>query len=105
MVDRRLAERISVLTANNDAVTLDLDATTHLPIRRSFRWRNPQFNDYDEESETYSDYHTIQGLPTALTITRYHNGEISNQRYLTKVVYNVPLDPTLFDPAVLLKKK
>ena len=105
MVDRRLADRVSVLTATNDAVTLDLDATTHLPIRRTFRWRNPQFNDYDEESETYSDYHTFQGLPTALTITRYHNGEISNQRYITKVVYNVPLDPTLFDPAVLLKKK
>jgi hypothetical protein len=105
MVDRRLADRVSVLTATNDAVTLDLDATTHLPLRRSFRWRNPQFNDYDEESETYSDYHTFQGLPTALTITRYHNGEISNQRYITKVVYNVPLDPTLFDPAVLLKKK
>jgi hypothetical protein len=105
MVDRLLADRVSVLTATNDAVTLDLDATTHLPIRRTFRWRNPQFNDYDEESETYSDYHTIQGLPTALTITRYHNGEISNQRYLTKVVYNVPLDSALFDPAVLLKKK
>jgi len=105
MVDRRLADRVSVLTANNDAVTLDLDATTHLPIRRTFRWRNPQFNDYDEESETYSDYHTFQNLPTALTITRYHNGEISNQRYLTKVTYNVPLEPALFDPANLLKKK
>jgi hypothetical protein len=40
-----------------------------------------------------------------MTITRYHNGEITNQRYLTKVVYNLPMDPSLFDPAVLLKKK
>jgi hypothetical protein len=105
MVERRLADRVSVLTADNDAVTLDLDATTHLPLRRTFRWRNPQFKDYDEETESYDDYHTIQGLPTALTITRYHNGEITNQRYLTKVVYNLPMDPSLFDPAVLLKKK
>jgi hypothetical protein len=105
MVERRLADRVSVLTATNDAVTLDLDATTHLPLRRTFRWRNPQFKDYDEEVESYDDYHTIQGLPTPLTITRYHNGEMSNQRYLTKVVYNLPLDPSLFDPAVLLKKK
>ena len=105
MVDRRLADRVTVLSANNDAVTLDLDAATHLPLRRSFRWRNPQFNDYDEESESYDDYHTIQGLPTPLTITRYHNGEMSNQRYLTRVVYNLPLDPSLFDPAVALKKK
>ena len=84
MVVRRLADRVTVLTATNDAVTLDLDATTHLPLRRTFRWRNPQFNDYDEESETYDDYHTIQGLPTPLTITRYHNGEMSSQRFLTK---------------------
>ena len=105
MVDRRLADRVTVLSANNDAVTLDLDAATQLPLRRTFRWRNPQFKDYDEESETYDDYHTIQGLPTPFTITRYHNGEMSNQRFLTKVVYNLPLDPSLFDPAVLLKKK
>ena len=105
MVDRRLADSVTVLTADNDAVTLDLDATTHLPLRRTFRWRNPQFKDYDEESETYDDYHTIQGLPTPFTITRYHNGEMSNQRFLTRVVYNLQLDPSLFDPAVALKKK
>jgi hypothetical protein len=105
MVVRRLADRVTVLTTDNDAVTLELDATTHLPLRRTFRWRNPQFKDYDEESETYDDYHTIQGLPTPLTITRTHNGEMSNQRFLTRVVYNLPLAPSLFDPAVLLKKK
>jgi len=105
MVERRLADRVSVLTANNDAVTLDLDAATHLPVRRTFRWRNTQFNDYDEEAESYDDYHTIQGLPTPMTVTRYHNGEMSNQRYLTKVVYNLPMDASLFDPSVVLKKQ
>ena len=105
MVERRLADRVSVLTANNDAVTIDLDATTHLPIQRTFRSRNAQFNDYDEDSESYDDYHPFQGLPTPMTITRYHNGDMSNQRYLTKVVYNLPMDPALFDPSVALKKK
>lgn len=104
MVERHLVDKVTVLTANNDAVTLDLDSSTHLPIQRTFRWRNPQFNDYDEEGETYDDYHTIQGLPTPLTITRYHNGEMTNQRYLTKVVYGVPADASLFDPSVLIPK-
>ena len=40
-----------------------------------------------------------------MTITRYHNGDMTNQRYFTKVTYNLPLAPTLFDPATLLKKK
>jgi len=105
MVDRHLADRVSVLTANNDAVTFDLDAATHLPLRRTFQWRNEQFKDHDEDSEGYDDYHTIQSLPTPLTITRYHNGEMVSQHFLTRVVYNVPLTADLFDPTVLLKKK
>jgi hypothetical protein len=105
MVDRHIADKVTILTANNDAVVLELDSTTHLPLRRTFQWRNPQFNDFDEEQETYDDYHTIQGLPTPLTITRYHDGDMTSQRYLSKVVYNIPADPSLFDPASLLKKK
>ena len=105
MVERHIADKITIITASNDAVTLELDATTHLPIRRTFQWRNPQFNDFDEEAETYDDYHTIQGLPTPLTITRYHNGDMSNQRYFSKVEYNVPAAPALYDPETLLKKK
>jgi hypothetical protein len=105
MVERRVADKVTILSANNDAVTFELDAATHLPIRRIFQWRNPQFNDIDEEAETYDDYHTIQGIPTPLNITRYHNNDMTSQRFLSKVVYNVPTDVSLFDPANLLKKK
>ncbi len=104
MVERRFCDKLTILSANNDAVTLELDAASHLPLRRTFQWRNPQFNDFDEEQETYEDYHTIQGLPTPFNITRYHNGDITNQRYIIKVTYNVAADPSLFDPAVLVPK-
>jgi hypothetical protein len=105
MVERRMVDKVSVLSANNDAVTIELDATTHLPLRRRFEWRNETFKDHDEDVEEYSDYHTIQGLPTAFTMTRYHNGEMANQRFLTKVQYNQGLSPDLFNPDNLLKKK
>jgi hypothetical protein len=104
LVDRHMADKVTVLSANNDAVTLELDVTTHLPLRRTFQWRNPQFNDFDEESETYDDYHTIQGLPTAMTITRYHDGDMSGQRYFTKVTYNEALAPDLFSPDAVAAK-
>ena len=100
-----LADKVTILTANNDAVTLELDATTHLPLRRTFQWRNPQFKDFDEEVETFDDYHTFQGLPTALTLTLYHNGDMTSQRYITKVVYNAPLAPDLFDPDLPTARK
>ncbi|QNI37431.1 hypothetical protein [Edaphobacter albus] len=105
MVERRIADKVSVLSANNDAVTLELDATTHLPLRRTFRWRNETFNDFDEEAETYDDYHTVQGIPTPYNVTRYRNGDMVNQRFLTKVTYNQNLSPDLFNPDNLLKKK
>jgi hypothetical protein len=105
MVERRQVDKVTVLSDNNDAVTLFLDATTHLPLRRTFEWRNEQFKDLDEDAEEYDDYHDVQGLPTAMTITRYHNGDMVSQRFYTKVTYNVPLAPSLFDPAVLPAKK
>ena len=66
MVERRLTERVTVLSDNNDAVTVDIDAQTHLPRRRTFEWRNATFKDHDEDAEEYDDYHDVQGLPTAL---------------------------------------
>jgi hypothetical protein len=105
MVERRLTERVTILSDNNDAVTLDIDSTTHLPRRRTFEWRNTTFKDHDEDAEEYDDYHTIQGLPTAFTITRYHNGDMASQTFYSKIEYDVDLTPDTFNPDVLLKKK
>ncbi|HWB32741.1 MAG TPA: hypothetical protein VG714_06185 [Acidobacteriaceae bacterium] len=104
LVDRHLVDQISILSAANDAVTLDLDSATHLPIRRTFQYRNQQFHDFDQESETYDDYHTIQGIATPMTVTRYHNGDMSGQRYLTKVTYNQPIPPDFFSPDAIVPK-
>lgn len=105
MVERRMADKVTILSADNDAVTIDLDSTTHLPLRRTFEWRNTTYKDHDEDVEEYDDYHTFQGLPTPLTITRYHNGDMANQRFLTQVQYNTGLPHELFNPDNLLKKK
>ena len=40
-VERRLADKITILSSTNDNLTLDLDANSHLPVRRSFEWRDP----------------------------------------------------------------
>ncbi|HZY61395.1 MAG TPA: hypothetical protein VFE38_02650 [Edaphobacter sp.] len=105
MVERHIVDEVTVLSANNDAVTIDLDAHTHLPVRRTFEWRNPIYKDHDKDVEEYADYHTVQGLPTAYNITRYHNGDMVNQRFLTQVKYNTGLPPELFNQNKLLKKK
>ena len=106
MVMRRIADKVTVLSPNNDAVTIEMDANTHLPLQRRFEWRNEQFKDLDEDVEEYDDYHPVQGLPTPFMITRYRNGDMVNQRYYVKVQYNLGIPNDMFDPEhVVLKKK
>jgi hypothetical protein len=105
MAERRLAEQISIVTANNDAVTLQLDESTHLPLSLSFQWRDPLYNDLNTDVEEFDDYHAVQGIQTPYSITRLHNGDMVSQRFLTKVAYNSRLSPELFDPDLPLEKK
>ena len=104
-VERRAADKVTLLAANNDAVTLELDASTHLPLRRTYQTRNEQFKDLDEDQEQYDDYHLIQGIMTPLTISRYHNGDLANQRFFQTAEYAVPTTPEMFDTTQPLKPK
>jgi len=97
MVQRRAADKVTVIDSTNDSVTLELDANTHLPLRRPLSWRNATYKDRDEDVEEYSDYHDVQGLPTPYTVTRYHNGDMVSQRFITKRQYNISPPATLFD--------
>ena len=105
MVERRMADKITLLGANNDAVTLELDYTTHLPLRRTYETRNAQFKDHDEDAEQYEDYHNVQGLPTAFSISRYHNGDLANQRFILNAEYGIPVAADMFDTDQPLKHK
>lgn len=105
MAGRRAVDMVSVLSANNDAITVELDQTTHLPLARSFRWRNEQFKDYDQDREEYDAYQSYGGVETPLTISRYRNGDLVNQRFFTKIEYNTALPATTFDPDAPLAQK
>lgn len=98
LVDRKIADKVTVLTASNDAVDIDLDEATHLPLSLSFKWRDPTYRDFNTEVQQYDDYHPIQGVMTPLTLTRLHNGDMTSQVYLREVHYNVHFPPDLLDP-------
>ena len=105
MDDRHLVDKVSILTADNDGITLALDQTSHLPRSRTFQWRNPIYKDLDLDVERYDDWQRVEGVMTALTITRYRNGDMVGQRFLTKVQYHLPMAADLFDPDRPLVKK
>ena len=105
------ADQVSIMNAHDDSVTLYLDTTTHLPIKKSFTWRDPADNLRNTEEEVYDAYRPTQGIMTPYSITRYYNGDMSNQRFLNTVTYNNNLSDSMFaakttyDPSDLLKKK
>jgi hypothetical protein len=97
MSERHLADQVTLLNDRYDAITIRIDAQTHLPLSRAWSWRDPVYHDQDKEVEEYDDYHNIDGLPTPFTITRFYNGDMTSQRFVTNAGYNVPLPPNGFD--------
>jgi hypothetical protein len=97
LAERHLAQQVTLLNSDNDSITIQIDAMTHLPLRRTYYWRDPVYKDKNEETEEYDDYHNIEGIQTPFTITRLHNGDMTSQRFIFKVAYNVPLAGDAFD--------
>lgn len=105
MVGRRLCDKMTIINHKNEGVTIWTDITTHLPLRRRFQSRNATYKDFDEDVEEYEDYHVMNGIPTALSVTHYQNGDMVGQRFITTAKYNLPLQDSLFDPNVPYNKK
>ena len=97
LAERHLAQQVTLLNADNDSITIQIDAMSHLPLRRTYYWRDPLYKDKNEETEEYDDYHTIDGIQTPFTVTRLHNGDMTAQRFIFKASYNVTLPPDAFN--------
>lgn len=98
LLERKVADKVSILTATGDNATINLDEITHLPMSVSFQWRDPVYKDFNTEVQEYDDYHPVEGVMTPLTLTRYHNGDMTQQVFLKEVRYNVHFPPDLLDP-------
>ena len=105
IVEQNLADKVTVLNAANDSVTIAVDPRTHLPVRKSYSFRDPIDRQFDEDSEIYSNYKVVQGIATPYSTVRMENGEMTNQRYVNNVSYNTGLAPSLFEPKGLLYKQ
>ncbi len=96
VAEQKSVEQVTIMNARNQGVTLYLDASTHLPVKKSFSWRDPTDKQRNIEEEIYDGYRLVQGVMTPFSITRTYNGEMSNQRFLNSVTYNKGLEDSLF---------
>ena len=91
LVERKLGEQVTLISADNESITILMDTQTHLPLERIFQWRDPLYKDKNTDAEEYDDYHTMEGFPTPFSITRFKNGEMWRQYYIKKVTFNQTL--------------
>jgi hypothetical protein len=104
MSERHLADQVTLISPQNEAVTIETDVQTHLPLSRTFQFRDPVYKDKNTDREEYADYHDMEGFPTAFSITRMKNGEMARQLYIDKVHYNQDLPAEFWDIDAVAKK-
>jgi hypothetical protein len=97
------AEQVTIMDKNDRAVTLFIDSSSHLPIKKRFTWRDPTDKQRNIEEEVWDNYRPVQGMMAPFSITRFYNGDMSNQRFLTSVKFNQPLDESIFQASVPAK--
>ena len=90
IVDGKATDQVTLLNSKNDAVTLNSDQNTHLPLKTSYSWRDPEDKQKNTEEEIYDNYRLEQMIVTPHSITRYFNGEMSYQRFINTAKYNLP---------------
>ena len=92
------AAQVTLINLQNESVTLYFDADTHLPVKKSFSWRDPVDKQKNLEEEVYENYRQVSGVMAPYNLTRYFNGDMASQRFLNAVTINQGLDQAMFDP-------
>lgn len=96
IAEQRMTDKISILTAENESVTLFIDQSSHLPLKKTFTHRNPLDRLKDEYAEIFANYRVVQGINTPHTLVTSRNGEFTNQRFVKTVTYNDGLQESMF---------
>jgi|SRR5579863_10094609 len=105
VASQKPAEQVTIINAQNQGVTLYFDVNTHLPIKKTFSWRDPGDRQRNIEDEEWDGYRDVQGIMTPFSTTRFYNGDMSNQRFLNSVRYNTGVKDSLFAASVPGTKK
>jgi len=89
---------VTLVNAKDESVTLYFDADTHLPIKKTFTWRDPVDKQKNLEEEVYENYRPVSGIMAPYNVTRFFNGDMAGERFFFNVTINQGLDQAMFDP-------
>ncbi len=97
MVDNRPVEIVDITDAATQTVTVYFSQSDKLPVKQSFKRRNPLFKDFDVEVSIFSKYRDVGGgVKWPLSIRRERNGEKIVEIFSDTVEINTGLTDDLF---------
>jgi len=99
VAEQKATDSVTVMDGD-DSVTIFVDRYTHLPVKKTFTWRDPNDRLRNEEAEIYDAFRPEQGVMTPHVTMRSRNGETTSQRFITSVKYNTGLADSMFDAKV-----
>jgi hypothetical protein len=99
VAEQKATDSVTVMDGD-DSVTIFVDRYTHLPVKKTFTWRDPNDRLRNEEAEIYDAFRPEQGVMTPHVTMRSRNGETTSQRFITTVKYNTGLADSMFDAKV-----
>lgn len=104
LAENHEVDTVTVMNAQNDAVTLQIDTATHLPVKKTFVIRDPQSRERDELAEVYDNWKEVQGIKVPYNVTFLRNGELTSQRFISTISFNTHPAENLFAPIVNVDK-
>ena len=99
IAEQKLCDLVTIVNPKNDSVVVAIDQNTHLPVQKTFTYRDKDKYKV-EESEVFANYREQQGIMTPFTWTRKKDGLMVTQRFISKIDYNVPIEDAKFDAKV-----
>jgi len=96
IIDLKEAEWIEFTDRDHRNLRLAVDRSTHLPLRWVVTTRDPETRQYTEVITTYTQYISMDGVKTPLSLVRSRNDRKLTQTFLSSCKYNTNLDAQLF---------
>ncbi len=73
---------VDITDANGVTVTVMFDHFSKLPVRQTYRRRNPEFKDFDTETTLFGKYHSVPGgVKWPYDVRRERNGDKVYEMY------------------------
>lgn len=95
--ENRPVEIVEITDADDVTVTVYFDAFNRLPVKQTYRRKNPEYKDFDTETTLFAKYRDIGGgVKWPFDIRRDRNGDKIFEMYSESVEINKDLTDNLF---------